>query len=94
MNKHKTIKSLLRDSANSIRKQTGTEGSVIGDDIPEKILKIRSPAYEGPYSMTPKTTIQVMKTKDKQMSEDVEILPIPYFEVTGISGGTTVYIGE
>ena len=92
--KHKTIMSLLRASADSIRKNTGTEGSIIGDDIPEKILNIRNPTYEGSYSVTPKTTMQTLHTKDLTMNDDLEVLAIPYYEVSSISGGKTVYIGE
>ena len=50
--------------------------------------------YTGDYSVIPKTDSQVLPTKDRFLMEDVEIVAIPYFDVSNNSGGTTVYIGS
>lgn len=51
------------------------------------------PEYAGNYEVTPKTTEQILETKDKKMKDDVSVLAIPYFEV-GNTDGITVIIGE
>lgn len=50
--------------------------------------------YGGDYNVIPKVDSQTMPTKGKFMTDDVEILEIPYFEVGNTSGGTTVYIAK
>ena len=55
---------------------------------------IGAPYYEGAYEVTPATTAQELKTKHKQMTEDVQINAIPFFDVSNTSGGSTVYIGS
>lgn len=50
--------------------------------------------YEGPYVVTPKVGEQYLDTDLRAMHEDVTIKPIPYWEVSNPSGGTTVIIGE
>ena len=52
------------------------------------------PAYEGEYTVTPKTTEQTLLTANKLLRKDVFIKEIPYFEVGNNSGGNTVYIGS
>ena len=37
---------------------------------------------------------QVFDTKDKFMEEDITILKVPVYEVSGPTGGTTIIIGE
>ncbi len=49
--------------------------------------------YKGPYDITPATTSQVMKTKNKRMTDDVLIRAVPYFE-TANESGHTVYIAN
>ena len=49
--------------------------------------------YEGDYAVTPKIDEQTIPTKDKFLVKDVTINPIPYFDVSNTSGGSTVYIG-
>jgi hypothetical protein len=49
--------------------------------------------YEGSYTVAPKITSQVMKTKDKIMDDDVNIKEI-YVNKTENSYGYTVQIGE
>lgn len=62
-----------------------TVGYSIGDTVP---------VYNGDYSITPKTTEQILSTKDKRMVKDVTIKSIPYFETKNEEDGVTVYIGE
>lgn len=52
------------------------------------------PVYAGPYSVTPKAdTAQTLSTAGKQMTEDVTVAKVPYYETSNTSG-TTVYIAE
>lgn len=48
--------------------------------------------YSGTYEFTPQTESQTIDTKNKIMSDDIEINPIPYQEVSN-QYGKTVYIG-
>lgn len=50
--------------------------------------------YKDSYEVTPKTTEQVLQTKDKHLTDDVTIKSIPYFDVSNTAGGSTVYIGN
>ena len=50
--------------------------------------------YKGNYEVTPKTTPQVMQTRNMIMDDDVLINKIPYFETGNNFGGNTVYIGS
>lgn len=50
--------------------------------------------YTGDYEVTPKVSAQTMNTKDKHMTQDVTIKAIPYFDVSNLAGGSTVYIGS
>lgn len=52
------------------------------------------PVYAGPYSVTPKANeAQTLSTAGKQMTEDVTVAKVPYYETSNTSG-TTVYIAE
>ena len=51
------------------------------------------PAYEGEYTVTPTQEAVTLNTKNLKMLDDVIVLKIPYYEVTNLSGGYTVYIG-
>lgn len=50
--------------------------------------------YKGDYLVKPKVTEQTIPTRDKVMLDDVTIEPIPFFNVSNTSGGTTAYIGN
>ena len=50
--------------------------------------------YKGEYTVTPKVGMQVIPTKGKYMIDDMTVNPIPVFEVSNSSGGTTVYIAK
>lgn len=47
--------------------------------------------FEGPYEVIPKTYDQVLRTKDKNMEDDVLVYEIPIAETTN-EYGTTVTI--
>lgn len=49
--------------------------------------------YKGNYEVTPKTTPQVMQTRNLIMDNDVLINKIPYSESDNSAGGTTITIG-
>lgn len=48
--------------------------------------------YSGSYELTPQTEGQTIETKNKIMTDNIEINPIPYQEVSN-QYGKTVYIG-
>ena len=51
------------------------------------------PEYKGSYEVTPDLNAQTLETAGQLMREDVTIKPIPIYEVSNTSGGTTVIIG-
>ena len=50
------------------------------------------PVYDGEYEVIPKIEEQSLATKNKSMTDDVHIQPIPYSEVSNTEGGVTVNI--
>lgn len=52
----------------------------------------RLPDYRGSYSAVPKTTSQVLETKNKSMNDNVTIESIPVSEIENPSGGWTFNI--
>ena len=50
--------------------------------------------YSGPYVVIPKVEEQVLKTKQKVMTNDLTVKGVPVYEVSNTSGGTTVYIAK
>lgn len=51
------------------------------------------PAYSGSYNVIPKIKSQKLETKNKSMTNDVNIESIPYSEVSNPEGGKTIVIG-
>lgn len=50
--------------------------------------------YDGQYILTPLPSVdQILRTKNKLLTEDIIIEPIPYAEVSNNAGGKTVTIG-
>jgi hypothetical protein len=49
--------------------------------------------YDGPYEVTPKVEAQTLPTKQKYLSEDIQVLSVPYYE-TDNQNGTTIYIAS
>lgn len=58
-------------------------GTVTSQIIPD--------TYEGEYVVIPKTTVQVLPTKHKNMRDDVTVMEVPYVE-TANEYGITVSI--
>lgn len=52
------------------------------------------PTYEGTYDVTPKVIQQTLETENKKMLDNVTIKQIPYYEVSNIYDGKTIYIGS
>ena len=50
--------------------------------------------YEGSYEVTPKVDSQNLPTKNKVLVDDMTVKAIPFFNVSNISGGSTVFIGS
>ena len=50
--------------------------------------------YEGNYTVTPKVEKQELATRQKFLTENVKIKEIPFFEVSNLEGGQTVFIGK
>ena len=50
------------------------------------------PTYDGEYVVTPTMEQQTLMTKNKMMTDNVQVKKIPLYETTNLSGGTTVYI--
>ncbi len=61
------------------------ETTVVHEDLP---------VYDGTYVATPKTTEQVLPTKDKVLRDDIAVKAIPAFSVSNTSGGNTFYIAS
>lgn len=53
------------------------------------------PTYEGEYEATPKVyENKTLQTKNHSMKDDILIRKIPQSEVSNLSNGTTLIIGE
>lgn len=83
----------------------GGEGGNLPNITPQdegKVLMVKGgaagwqslPVYAGEYEITPTVDGRTLQTAQQLMQEDVTINPIPYYEVSNTSGGTTVYIGK
>ena len=59
----------------------------------QQIISNEVERYKGDYTVTPNTDQQMLKTKDRYMTDDVTVKEIPYYEVSNESG-STVYIGK
>ena len=66
------------------------EGKLFGElSIPDRL----GDPYDGTYEIIPTTDFQLLLTMDKYMEDDVLVHPIPYAEVSNVSGGYTATIG-
>lgn len=63
------------------------------DEVIE-VVKTDATPYTGDYSVIPSIDGETLRTKDKYMTQDVIVKPIPYYSVGNTAGGTTVYIGK
>ena len=50
--------------------------------------------YKGDYTVTPKVEKQELATRKKFLTENLKIKEIPFFEVSNLEGGQTVFIGK
>ena len=53
----------------------------------------RKDFYEGEYIITPSVESQTLETADRLMKDNLEILAIPYFEVSNEYGNTVIIGG-
>lgn len=73
-----------------------TCGQRIELDVSQKVSVIGAldyPIYGGPYDATPTVDGLTLATKQKLMTKDVSVEPIPIGSVSNDSGGRTVTIG-
>ena len=68
------------------------------EDHPEIVGKLSIPPfygerYEGTYEIIPNGNFQLINTMGKFMEEGLLVYPIPYSEVSNLSGGYTANIG-
>ena len=54
---------------------------------------IEGVSYDGSYEIIPTIEEQQMITKNKTRKKEITIKPIPYYETSNLSNGTTVIIG-
>lgn len=59
-----------------------------------EIVKSDANPYTGDYAVTPSVEGSSLPTKNKYMTDDVTVHPIPVFSVTNSAGGLTVYIAQ
>lgn len=57
------------------------------------VVKMELDWYEGSYEVKPTSDQQILPTKQKTLSDNLIIKPIPYVESANSAGGTTVTIG-
>ena len=50
--------------------------------------------YEGDYVITPKVDVQTVATAQKTMTSDLTVKAIPFYDVSNLAGGKTIYIGS
>lgn len=59
------------------------------------LISVEGKKYEGEYDITPSTyNDQVLATRNLVMTKDVTVRKIPQFEVSNMSNGKTLIIGE
>lgn len=59
------------------------------------VVYVSSEEYTGYYDIIPSTyDVQTLETENKLLSDNVTIQRIPQFEVSNVSGGATLIIGE
>lgn len=63
--------------------------------VAEKVpVHDKYPDYEGTYVVEPKTSEQVLPTKETSMEDDLTVNAIHYDEVSNLGGGKTATIGS
>lgn len=62
---------------------------------PARLIGVDSKVYAGDYQVVPDVyAITVLETKDRLLSENIEILTIPQYAVSNDAGGETLIIGK
>ena len=65
-------------------------GQFIGElSIPDRL----GIPYDGDWEVVPDTVFQLLPTADRWCEDDILVHPIPYSEVSNMSGGYTATIG-
>lgn len=77
-----------------------SEGTLQGTIILEGVLKgtlalpVGYEDYSGSYNVVPKIKVQSLPTADKHLKENVTVEPIPYYEVSNLTGKTIIIGGN
>lgn len=58
--------------------------SIIGAEVYEGAYRVHSEAHE----------VQILPTANKQLTKNITVEKIPYFEASNLSDGITAYIGS
>lgn len=58
--------------------------SIIGAEVYEGAYRVHSEAHE----------VQILPTANKQLTKNITVEKIPYFETSNLSNGITAYIGS
>lgn len=77
----------LRASTNTGTVKLDTDVSLVVPGTPEGDI------YEGPYTINPAFRRITLSTKNKILTENINVTPIDVQRVSNLSGGKTVYIG-
>ena len=77
-------------AAAGLKAKIAANGALVG----RMIMPVGYKDYTGDYDVTPKTSEQMLQTKDKHLTDNVTIKAIPYFETANLSGGNTAYIAK
>ena len=77
----------LRASTNTGTVKLDTDVSLVVPGTPEGDI------YEGPYIVNPAFRRITLSTKNKILTENINVTPIDVQRVSNLSGGKTVYIG-
>lgn len=60
-----------------------------------KLVYVGGRPYSGTYLVTPKTDQKtVLETRDRLLTDNIQIAPIPQYAVSNSAGGETFIIGE
>ena len=87
----------FEENSKELTPEFGEISKVLGVDFGEtqKVTEyIGGDPYNGDYIVTPKVKAQTLPTKNKVMNDDVTINSVPFFNVSNISGGNTIYIAS
>ena len=81
-------------SDNNINLSFGSDEAFNVDFGQVQYINLGGEEYDGPYIVTPEFEAQTLDTTNKHLSNDVVVLEIPMSEVSNMSGGLTLNIGD